>query len=87
MSPASAATLRTAASLDSASRSVSEVARGLAGVAVDRSTAELANLCTVSSALLVAAELREETRGAHSRLEFPEARPEWKRRLVHGALA
>jgi L-aspartate oxidase len=78
---------RTAASLDSASRSVSEVARGLAGVAVDRSTAELANLCTVSSALLVAAELREETRGAHSRLEFPEARREWKRRLVHGVLA
>ena len=35
-------------------------------------------------ALLVAAALREETRGAHSRLEFPEPRPVWKRRLVHG---
>ena len=75
---------RTAASLGSASRTVSAVGRRLSGLGVDRSTAELADLCSVSSALLVAAEMREETRGAHSRLEFPEARPEWKRRLVHG---
>ncbi|MGO9342973.1 MAG: L-aspartate oxidase [Acidimicrobiales bacterium] len=75
---------RTAASLESASRSVSEVASRLAGLAVDRSNAELSNLCSLASALLVSAEMREETRGAHSRLEFPEARPEWKRRLVHG---
>jgi L-aspartate oxidase len=78
---------RTAASLGAASRSVSEVSRRLTGLAVDRSTAELANLCTLSSALLVAADMREETRGAHSRLEFPDARPEWRRRLVHGGLA
>jgi len=76
---------RTAASLESASRSVSEVASRLAGLAVDRSNAELSNLCSVASALLVSAELREETRGAHSRLEFPDARPEWKRRIVHGS--
>ncbi len=75
---------RSAASLASASRAVSEVRRRLTGLAVDRSTAELANLCSVAGALLVSADLREETRGAHSRLEFPKARPEWKRRLVHG---
>ncbi len=75
---------RTAESLESASRSVSEVESRLAALAVDRSSAELSNLCSVARALLISAELREETRGAHSRLEFPDARPEWKRRLVHG---
>jgi L-aspartate oxidase len=50
---------------------------------VGRAGGELANLVTVSGALLRAAAVREETRGAHARRDFPEARPQWRRRLVH----
>jgi len=75
---------RSATSLRSAARVVSAVRAHLSRCDVDRASAELANICEVSSALLIAAELREETRGAHSRREYPESRPEWKRRLVHG---
>jgi L-aspartate oxidase len=75
---------RSAGSLESARRVLSGVRRQVERLPVDRAAAELANLCSLSGALLVAAELREETRGAHSRLEFPESREFWKRRLVHG---
>jgi L-aspartate oxidase len=53
------------------------------GRGVGRAAGELANLVTVSGALLHAAAVREETRGAHARRDFPEARPQWRRRLVH----
>jgi hypothetical protein len=75
---------RSATSLDASARVVSAVRSRLSRLEVDRPTAELANLCDVSGALLIAAKMREETRGAHSRREFPESRPVWKRRLVHG---
>jgi L-aspartate oxidase len=52
-----------------------------------RAAGELANLVTVSGALLRAAYVREETRGAHARRDFPEARPQWRCRLVHRAVA
>ncbi len=52
-----------------------------------RATGELANLVTVAGALLRAAWLREETRGAHARRDFPEARPQWRRRIVQRAVA
>jgi L-aspartate oxidase len=77
---------RSSASLGMAARFVSAVRDRVSLADVDRPSAELANLCAISSALLVAAEMREETRGAHSRLEFPDPRPVWKRRLVHGRL-
>jgi L-aspartate oxidase len=77
---------RSATSLGKAARFVSAVRDRVSVADVDRPSAELANLCVISSALLVAAEMREETRGAHSRLEFPDPRPVWKRRLVHGRL-
>jgi L-aspartate oxidase len=76
---------RSSESLEFAGRVLSGVRGDLTHLPVDRATAELANLCSLSGALLVAAELREETRGAHSRLEFPESREVWRRRLVHGA--
>ena len=49
--------------------------------------AELANLATVARAVLVAAELRTESRGSHVRAEFPDRDPDWERRLVHGRMA
>ncbi len=43
---------------------------------------ELANLVTVGLALLASATAREESRGAHSRTDFPETSPSFERRLV-----
>jgi L-aspartate oxidase len=43
---------------------------------------ELHNLITVSEALLGNASEREESRGAHTRTDFPDTRPEFARRLV-----
>ena len=43
---------------------------------------ELTNLRTVGLALLAAATAREESRGAHTRTDFPETSPAFERRLV-----
>jgi L-aspartate oxidase len=43
---------------------------------------ELTNLATVALGLLAAATAREESRGAHSRTDFPETSPAFERRLV-----
>jgi succinate dehydrogenase/fumarate reductase flavoprotein subunit len=51
-----------------------------------RAAGEVANLAAVAGALLRAADARIETRGAHARIEYPESRPEWRRRLVHGQI-
>ncbi len=48
-----------------------------------RSGGELTNLATVARALLESASLREESRGAHSRSDFPHTAPDWRCRLVH----
>jgi L-aspartate oxidase len=44
--------------------------------------AELRNLVTVALGLLASATEREESRGAHSRTDFPETSPAFERRLV-----
>jgi L-aspartate oxidase len=46
---------------------------------------ELANLLTVGRALLCSAAARQESRGAHSRSDYPDTDPQWRRRLVHRA--
>ena len=43
---------------------------------------EVASLLTCGRLITEAALLREESRGAHYRRDFPEQRPEWRRRLV-----
>lgn len=43
---------------------------------------ELRNMLTVARLVTLAASLREESRGAHFRSDFPEAREEWRRRQV-----
>ncbi len=48
-----------------------------------RGGGELANLLTLAKALLCSAGLREETRGAHARAEFPARSDDWHRRIVH----
>ena len=48
----------------------------------DRAGLELANLVTVGRLVAGAALIREESRGAHYRLDFPTTREEWLRRIV-----
>jgi L-aspartate oxidase len=79
---------RSAASLAEAGAVLDEAAAALAaGAAAGTGPAagELANLLTVGRALLCSAVAREESRGAHSRSDFPATDPRWRCRLVHGA--
>ena len=65
--------------------SAEEIAAALAGPARSASgEGELANLLQLADALLVSADRRTESRGAHARSEYPETDPSWRRRLVHG---
>jgi L-aspartate oxidase len=48
---------------------------------------ELRNLLTVAAALLASAETRQESRGAHTRADFPATEPSWRLRLAHGHAA
>ena len=52
------------------------------GVRPTRPAVELANMILVGWLMVRAALAREESRGAHYRDDFAEARPEWRRRLA-----
>jgi len=73
-----AGVLRSAASLAATAALLDELASAAAG----SEGFELTNLITVAGALLAAAEARQESRGAHSRTDFPETSPAWRCRLV-----
>jgi L-aspartate oxidase len=79
--------LRSTDSLAAAAEEVGDVAAMAARWPAGRAAGEVANLAVVAGALLGAAEARQETRGAHARVEYPESRPPWRRRLVHGRVA
>jgi L-aspartate oxidase len=49
---------------------------------VDRPTHELCNLILTGRLMTEAAIIREESRGAHSRSDFPDASPEWQKHVV-----
>jgi L-aspartate oxidase len=80
---AGAGVVRSALSLDEAAATCRDVASHLAGAPVTAQAGELANLETLAGALLRSARMREESRGAHSRVEFPRTDPDWRCRLVH----
>jgi L-aspartate oxidase len=86
---AGAGVVRSARSLAGARAAAAEVSALLAGpegaVAPGVAAGELANLVTVGTALLAAAEARQESRGAHARVEYPDTDPAWRCRLVFGA--
>ncbi len=68
-------------------RAVVEEARSLLGDAsASVAAGELANLLRLADALLASALARTESRGAHSRSDYPETDPAWRRRLVHGPI-
>jgi L-aspartate oxidase len=77
---------RTAASLRWAAQEVAAVAPAAAAAPAGGPAGELRNLVTVAASLLRAAEVREETRGAHARDDFPRTAESLRCRLVHGAL-
>jgi L-aspartate oxidase len=81
-----AGVLRSTASLAAAADEVGDVGATAATWPAGRAAGEVANLAAVATALLRAADARIETRGAHARVEYPEARPEWRHRLVHGQI-
>ena len=79
-----AGVVRTAASLDAARRVVESIGTSEpARAPSDRGQGELANLVTAAGALLDAASLRTESRGAHARSDFPGSSDRWRRRIVH----
>jgi L-aspartate oxidase len=98
-----AGVVRSAASLAAAATAVADVADELVGepaaggppvasrvsAATTTAAGELANLVTVATALLRAAALRTETRGAHARSDFPGVDERWRRRIaqLRGKLA
>ncbi len=43
---------------------------------------DLQNMLTISTLVMTAGLIREETRGGHTRTEFPERRPEWRKHIV-----
>ena len=80
-----AGVVRSAESMGGARAVVDEVADILGDPGGSVRAGELANLLQLADALLVSAEERTESRGAHARRDYPETDPSWRRRLVHGA--
>jgi L-aspartate oxidase len=77
-----AGVLRSAASLEEATATVESVRAGVAGDPASPAAYELVNLVTVADALLTAARTREETRGCHTRQDFPDTSAHFHTRLV-----
>jgi L-aspartate oxidase len=78
-----AGVVRSATSIDRAAATLDRVAAEQPEAEAGGSAVELANLVTLAGALLDSARLREESRGAHSRSDFPETDPDGLYRLVH----
>ncbi len=79
-----AGVVRSAHSLDGAAEGVAEVATALGDRTVSVAAGELGNLLQLADALLVSARSRTESRGAHSRSDYPDTVPRWRVRQVHG---
>jgi L-aspartate oxidase len=79
-----AGVVRSADSLAAARRDVADLAVLLGDRTTSVAAGELGNLLQMADALLVSASARTESRGAHSRSDFPDTDPNWRLRQVHG---
>jgi L-aspartate oxidase len=79
-----AGVVRSAPSLTQAAGGVAEVAAALGDRTTSVAAGELGNLLQLADALLGSAQARTESRGAHSRSDYPGTDPAWRRRQVHG---
>jgi L-aspartate oxidase len=77
-----AGVLRSKASLDGAATDIVQHCLAWSGDGDTPEAHELANLVTVARALVVAAAVREETRGCHTRTDFRETDEQFRVRLV-----
>jgi L-aspartate oxidase len=80
-----AGVLRSSESLDEARGVLDAVAEAAAGAPATSEWSELRNLVDVGAALVASARAREESRGAHTRSDFPDTDPAFRCRLVVGA--
>jgi L-aspartate oxidase len=78
---AEAGVIRTAASLETARAAVDSLHAALDGDGAD--AWEVRNLAEVARALVASATTREESRGAHTRTDFPATSDAFRVRLVH----
>jgi L-aspartate oxidase len=78
-----AGVVRTKQSLVKSMAGVIDMALVLGDRTASVEAGELGNLLQVADALLASATLRTESRGAHSRQEYPATDPGWHHRLVH----
>ncbi len=74
--------LRSATSLAATEHELALLAVGVGPPTADPQLEEVRNLLTVGRALLAAASAREETRGNHTRTDFPDPDPAQRHRLV-----
>ncbi len=77
-----AGVLRSAGSLAATAQELAEVAAGLGPASSDPRVEEVRNLLAVGQVMLTAASTREESRGNHTRTDFPNRDPAQRRRLV-----
>jgi L-aspartate oxidase len=78
-----AGVLRSAESLERAARAAASAA-AVADPSSDREACELRNLAEVARAVVAAATAREESRGAHTRTDFPDTVDAGRVRFVIG---
>jgi L-aspartate oxidase len=79
-----AGVVRSAESLRAARAVVDETGSALGDGVASAGAGELVNLLRLADALLDAALVRTESRGAHARREYTHTDPAWRRRIVHG---
>ena len=77
-----AGVLRTASSLEGTDAALSGGAASLPATSSDPGVEEVRNLLTVGQSLLAAAEARQESRGNHTRTDFPDKDDSFRLRLV-----
>jgi len=62
--------------------SLAQLKRFMRGEQIDQEGWDLQNMLQIGTLVMNAALLREETRGGHTRTEFPDRRPEWRKHLT-----